>query len=120
LDRRPLLVFWESTRSCLLACRHCRASAIPEPLPGELSADQAAAFIHSLTGFGRPYPVLVVTGGDVLMRNDVLALTGRASALGLPLAVSPSVTPLLTSETLTAVRARGVKALSISLDRASA
>ena len=36
-DARPLLVFWETTKACLLSCRHCRAEAIPDPLPGELS-----------------------------------------------------------------------------------
>ncbi len=43
LDSRPILVFWEVTRACLLACRHCRASAIPEPLPGELSTGASGA-----------------------------------------------------------------------------
>lgn len=119
LDQSPMLVFWESTRACLLSCRHCRASAISCPMSGELDGDEAADFIDALTGFGRPSPVLVVTGGDVLMRADLLGLVDRASALGVPLAVAPSVTPLLTSEMLTALRSRGVKAASISLDGAS-
>ena len=120
LDRRPLLVFWESTRACLLACRHCRASAIACPMPGELDGTQAAGFVHALTAFGRPYPVLVVTGGDALMRNDLLGLVGRASGIGLPVALAPSVTPLLTSDALVALKERGVKAVSVSLDGAIA
>lgn len=118
LDRRPLLVFWESTRACPLACRHCRASAIAEPLPGELTGHEAGRFLETLTGFGRPYPVLVVTGGDALMRGDLLELAQRGAALGLPLAVAPSVTPRLTAETLAALRDRGVRVASISLDGA--
>jgi len=103
LDNRPILVFWEMTRACLLACRHCRASAIPEPLPGELSTEEGERFLETLTGFGRPYPVLVLTGGDVLMRGDLLRLVGRAR---------------LEPATLAALRRAGVKVASLSLDGA--
>jgi radical SAM protein len=118
LGRRPLLVFWETTRACLLACRHCRASAIAEPLPGELSTEEGERFLDSLAGFDRPYPVLVLTGGDVLMRPDLLRLTARARGLGLPVAVSPSVTDRLEPSILGALRRAGVKVASLSLDGA--
>ena len=114
LDSRPMLVFWETTRACLLACRHCRASAIPEPLPGELTTDEGRELIRSLTEFGRPYPVLVLTGGDVLMREDSLELTRYASSLKIPVALSPSVTPKLTVEAMRRMRESGVKAVSIA------
>jgi AdoMet-dependent heme synthase len=68
-DRRPILVFWETTRACELACRHCRAEAMPHPVPGELDRAESLAFLESLGGFGRPAPVLVVTGGDGLTRR---------------------------------------------------
>src|SRR5579875_3062339 len=93
-DQRPMLVFWETTRACLLACRHCRASARAEPLPGELSHDEGRRLIDRVAGFGRPFPVLVLTGGDCLMRPDLLDLVGYATRLGVPVALSPSVTPL--------------------------
>jgi MoaA/NifB/PqqE/SkfB family radical SAM enzyme len=38
--RRPMLVFWETTRACGLACRHCRASATAQSLPGELTTSE--------------------------------------------------------------------------------
>lgn len=120
LDRRPILVFWETTRACLLACRHCRAEALPEPLPGQLTHEESLAFLGTLTGFGKPYPVLVLTGGDVLMRDDVAALAGRARALGLPVAIAPSVTPRLSAAALQELRRLGVKVASLSLDGASA
>jgi radical SAM protein len=120
LDSRPILVFWELTRACLLACRHCRASAIAEPLPGELSHEQGTRLIESLTGFGRPYPVLVLTGGDALMRDDVVELATYARALGLPVAIAPSVTPRLEPTVLAALRRIGVKVASLSLDGATA
>src|SRR5262245_1953718 len=119
-ERRPMLVFWETTRSCLLACRHCRASAMPEPLPGELTADEGRAFVRSLTEFGQPFPVLVLTGGDVLTRDDSLELAEYATSLGIPTALAPSVTPRLTPATIEQMQRAGVKAVSISLDGATA
>ena len=117
--RRPLLVFWEATRACLLSCRHCRASAIHDPLPGELTHDEAGRLLEAVAEFGKPSPILIVTGGDPLMRGDLFALADRARELGLPLAVAPSVTPLLTVETATTLRSLGAKAVSISLDGAT-
>ena len=120
LDSRPILVFWEATRACGLACRHCRASALADPLPGELTTREAFAFLDSLAGFGAPHPVLIATGGDVLERRDLDALLERAAGLKVPVAVTPSVTPLLTDERVTALRRSGVKVASISLDGATA
>ena len=118
-DRRPILVFWETTRACLLACRHCRAQAQAVPAPGELSTDEGLALIESLPAFGRPSPILVLTGGDVLMRRDLAVLVARAGHCGVPVALAPSVTPLLTDERLSELRALGVKVASVSLDGAA-
>lgn len=119
-NTRPILVFWETTRACLLSCAHCRASAIDRPLPGELNHEEACAFIASLSGFGEPRPVLVLTGGDVLMRSDLDEVIGTARQLSIPVALSPSVTPLLTAARLAELRALGVKVASLSLDGATA
>jgi radical SAM protein len=89
-------------------------------LPGELSTDEALAFLDTLPGFGSPRPVLVATGGDVLMRADLDLLAERAAELKVPLALAPSVTPLLTDERVAGLRRRGVKVASISLDGATA
>jgi AdoMet-dependent heme synthase len=118
--QRPILVFWETTRACLLACRHCRASAIPRALPDQLSTDEAKELIRQVVAFGRPYPVLVLTGGDCLMRPDIFELATYAGELGLALAMSPSVTPLLQRDRIARMRRLGVKAVSISLDGARA
>ena len=120
LDTRPILVFWETTRACGLACRHCRASEIAEPLPGELTTHEAVDFLETLTGFGLPRPVLVATGGDVLMRHDLNLIAEEAAADRMPLALAPSVTPLLTGERIDALRRHGLKIASISLDGARA
>lgn len=117
-DERPMLVFWETTRSCLLACRHCRASATARPLPGELTTAEGHDLIDQIAAFGRPYPILVLTGGDCLLRPDVLDLAGYASGLGLPVCLSPSVTPRLTPAAIETIARSGIRAVSISLDGA--
>ncbi len=119
-NQRPLLVFWETTRACLLACKHCRASAIAQPPPGELTRKQGHALIEQVAAFGKPYPILVLTGGDVLMRPDAYELAAAAGELGIPTCVSPSVTPMLTRDAAERLAGIGVKAVSISLDGAQA
>jgi radical SAM protein len=119
-NQRPILVFWETTRACLLACQHCRAEAIDKPLPGELSPEEGLAFIDSLKGFGQRPPVLIMTGGDVLMRPDAFDLATYARSLDIPVGLSPSVTPLVTPEALHKMHEIGVKSVSISLDGATA
>jgi radical SAM protein len=119
-ERRPILVFWETTRACLLACRHCRAEAISEPLPGQLTTAEGRRFIDSLAEFGRPLPVLVLTGGDLLMRPDLLELVDHARRLGLPVAISPAVTERLQPALLRELHDAGVGVASVSLDGASA
>jgi radical SAM protein len=118
--QRPMLVFWETTRACLLACKHCRASATAQALPGELSTVEGKEFIDQVAGFGRPYPILVLTGGDCLLRADIFELVDYAKGLGIPVALSPSVTPMLTQEVIQKIVASGVKAVSISLDGSNA
>jgi len=118
--RRPMLVFWETTRACGLACKHCRASATLQALPGELDTAEGKALIDQVAGFGRPYPILVLTGGDCLLRPDLWELVDYAQGLGIPTALSPSVTPLLTDAAIEQIAGSGVKAVSISLDGARA
>jgi len=117
-ERRPMLVFWEVTRACLLACKHCRASATEGALPGELSTAEGLDLIDQVAAFGRPYPILVLTGGDCLLRPDLFDLVEHATALGVPVALSPSVTPCLTPPMIERMVTSGVKAVSISLDGA--
>jgi len=118
--QRPMLVFWETTRACLLACAHCRASATAAALPGELSTAEGKELIDQVAGFGRPYPILVLTGGDCLLREDIFELVDYAKGLGIPVALSPSVTPILDAEMVQKIVDSGVKAVSISLDGSSA
>lgn len=114
------MVFYEITKACPLACRHCRANALLKPLPTELSTKEALKFIEDLTGFGKPYPVLIMTGGDPLMRNDIFELIDHAKSLGIPIALSPAVsTKLLNDDVLKEIKGK-VASVSISLDGAKA
>lgn len=119
-EQRPILVFWETTKACLLSCRHCRATALPTAVPGELSSRDGHRLIEQVAGFGKPAPILILTGGDCLMRPDLLHLTTHARELGLPVALSPSVTPRLTPAAMEPFLELGVKVVSISLDGANA
>lgn len=113
---RPFLAIWETTQACDLACRHCRADARPHHDPLELSTAEGYALIDDLAGLGTPRPLFVLTGGDPFKRADLLSLTRYAAGRGLPVALSPSGTPLLTEENLAAIKAAGAKAVSLSLD----
>lgn len=115
-DEKPLLVFWETTRACDLACCHCRASAIATPLPDELDHAEGMLLLDQIAAFGRPYPILILTGGDALKRRDLMDVIARARQIGIPVSVSPSVTPLLTEARIDAFAQAGVAAMSLSLD----
>jgi AdoMet-dependent heme synthase len=116
--QRPMLVFWETTRACLLACRHCRASATTVPPPGELTRAEGRDLIDQVAGFGRPHPILVLTGGDCLLRPDLFELVRYAVSEGVPVCLSPSVTPRLTPAMINRIADSGVRAVSVSLDGA--
>ncbi len=119
-SERPVLVFWETTRACPLACAHCRASAILARSPEELSTDEGRALLRSVTRFGRPFPTVVLTGGDPLVRADLFDLVAEARDLGLHVAVSPAVSDRLTPGVLGRLHELGVAAVSLSLDAATA
>jgi radical SAM protein len=112
----PLRVYWELTRACDLACRHCRAEAIPSRDPNELATREALRLLDELTEFGTPAPHVIFTGGDPLKRPDLLELVEHAVGAGLPVSVAPSATALLTRRTVLALKAAGVEAMSLSLD----
>lgn len=115
-DKKPLIVFWETTKACLLACKHCRASAIKERLHSELTEEEGYRLIDDIKKFGKPYPILIMTGGDVLMRDDCFRIAKYASENGITVSMAPSVTPLLNSYSIKQIARSGVSSISISLD----
>src|ERR1041385_2140882 len=118
-DQAPLRVYWEITRACDLACRHCRAEAAPGAHPDELTTVEAFKLFDRLAAFD-PKPHVVLTGGDPLKRKDLWDLITAAQLRALKVSVSPSATPLLTPEVIVRLKGWGVEAISLSLDGATA
>lgn len=116
-DDRPFLVFWEITRACALACTHCRAEAQPRRHPEELDSAESMRLIRELADW-KP-PMLIVTGGDPLMRRDALDLVRAASEAGLHVGLSPSATPRLLRSDFRELKEAGVQRMSLSLDGAT-
>ncbi len=117
---RPFIIIWEVTRACDLVCAHCRAEAIPARNPGELTTVEGMQLIDQIAGIGPPPALFVLTGGDPMKRPDLKELIEHGTGRGLPVALSPSATRLLTAEALKDLRACGLKAVSLSLDGDSA
>jgi len=113
-NQSPFTVAWEITRACALACIHCRATAIPRRDPRELTTEEGFRLIDQIVEMGRP--ILVVTGGDPMMRRDVYDLLGYAVSRDLRVALSPSATALVTRRALERVKATGVHMVQVSLD----
>ena len=119
-SERPFIVIWEVTRACQLVCTHCRADAIRTRNPFELTTDEGRRLLDDLASFGTPRPLVVLTGGDPFERPDLPELVAHGTKLGLSMALSPSVTDRLTREVLVELYDAGAKAVSLSLDGASA
>ena len=119
-SRAPMLVYWETTLACGLACQHCRATAMPNPGPNELSTKEGLALLDQITGFGQPYPHIVFTGGDPLLRPDLKTLIEAATARGIGASLAPAATPELTPERLSSLKASGIQAISLSIDGSNA
>jgi radical SAM protein len=113
-DQAPMLVIWEVTQACDLACVHCRASAQSERNPAELSTEQGYRLLDEIRSFGEP--LMVFTGGDPLKRPDLYELIRYSVKIGLRTNVTPSATPLLTAEAIEAFQAAGIARMAISLD----
>jgi len=110
-----LRVYWELTRACDLACRHCRAEAQPARAPDELTTEECFTVLRDLSE-GTPRPHVIFTGGDPLKRPDLLHLVREAVRLGLGVSVAPSATMSVTRDAVRALKEAGVQAMSLSLD----
>jgi radical SAM protein len=117
-DQAPFTIAWEVTRACAFACRHCRAEARPQRDPQELGTEEAFRLIDEIKRFGDP--ILVVTGGDPMMRPEVHELLAYAVQRGLRTSLTPTTTRLVTPRALARVRDAGVGRVAISIDGPSA
>ena len=110
----PLLVIWEVTQACDLACVHCRAQLQPDRNPNELSTEEAYRFLDEAKQFGNP--LLILTGGDPLKRADLFDIARYSVGIGLRTNITPSATPLLTPEAVDEFKQSGISRMAIGID----
>lgn len=109
----PRLVFWELTSACNLKCIHCRACPAEERSPDELSTEEGTRLIDQIASFTKP--VLVLSGGEPLVRPDVFEIAKYASSVGLRVALATNGT-LVTPEIASLAKESGIQRVSVSID----
>lgn len=110
------LVAWEITRHCNLNCAHCRASALDQDYEGELDTPAALRLLDQIAEVGTP--IVILTGGEPLMRRDVFELAEYGTRLGLRMVMAPNGT-LVTEAVAGQMKATGIERISVSLDGAT-
>jgi len=84
------MVAWEVTRSCNLACVHCRASSVHGPYEGELDTGRCLRLLDEIVAFSQP--VIILTGGEPLLRPDIFEIAAYGDAKGLRMVMATNGT----------------------------
>ncbi|MFC4798587.1 TIGR04053 family radical SAM/SPASM domain-containing protein [Neobacillus sp. GCM10023253] len=113
-DQNPFIVIWEVTRACQLKCVHCRADAQLTPDPRELTHEEGINLIDQIYEIDNP--MLVFTGGDCMMREDLFELADYAIKKGMRVSMTPSATPNVTIEKMKRAKEVGLSRWGFSLD----
>jgi radical SAM protein with 4Fe4S-binding SPASM domain len=116
-EYQPRLIFWEVTKGCNLRCIHCRATATELMSPTDLSTGKALNIISQIADFGNP--ILVLSGGEPLYRQDIFQLAEYGTSRGLRVALATNGT-MVTKDIAEKIKNAGIKRVSISLDGADA
>lgn len=112
----PFLVVWDITYACNLRCKHCYANA-GTALGNELTTDEAKKVIDKLDRAS--VPIIAFSGGEPLVRKDILELSKYANEKGIYVAIATNGT-LISKEKAKEMKEANVKFVQISLDGASA
>ena len=107
------LVAWETTRRCNLSCVHCRAAAEDHDYPDELDTEASFRLLDQIREVGEP--IIILTGGEPLMREDIFEIASYGTSIGLRMVMAPNGT-MITRENARKMKASGIKRISISLD----
>ncbi len=118
-DRRPFVLIWEVTQACDLACKHCRADAHPDRDPEELPTAEGKALLSEASRFGDGQ-LVVLSGGDPLVRDDLVELVQYGTDQGLRMTLTPSGTASLTPAVIERLSGAGLQRLAVSIDGGSA
>ncbi|MBI5599433.1 MAG: radical SAM protein [Deltaproteobacteria bacterium] len=112
----PFLISWNITKRCNLKCAHCYLDASELAGNAELSTEGAKAVIDGIAALN-PQSMLILTGGEPLMRDDCLTLSAYAASRGITVVLGTNGT-MLDKKTVArmAAAASGVKGVGVSLD----
>jgi heme b synthase len=118
MDFEPKWIAWEITRRCNLKCVHCRSSSELD-INGhpDFSLDEAKAIIDDIASYANP--VLVLSGGEPLLREDVFDIARYGTGKGFRMCLATNGT-LVTEETCREIKDAQIKMVSLSLDGAQA
>ncbi|MFA7177767.1 MAG: 12,18-didecarboxysiroheme deacetylase, partial [Smithellaceae bacterium] len=111
-DKKPVVV-WNMTRRCNLKCIHCYSNSADIDYPDELTTQEAKKMIDDLAAFGSP--VLLFSGGEPLMRKDLLELAKYATDKGMRAVISTNGT-LITKDIAAELKKIGLSYVGVSLD----
>lgn len=115
MDYVPHVVAWNLTKRCNLECAHCYIAAGPaESATGELDTRECLAIVDQLLAVN-PAPMLILSGGEPLLRDDLTEIAQYASAKGATVVVGTNGT-LLTDERIAGLRHAGVRGVAVSVD----
>ncbi len=109
----PLVVSWNLTRRCNLKCGHCYINATSDELQGELDTEESKRLIDQIAEVS--LPLLILSGGEPLLRKDVYELVRYGTHKGLRMGLG-SNGGLIDEEVAAKLKEAGVKTVSISLD----
>src|SRR4030042_2518249 len=110
----PKWIAWEITRRCNLKCIHCRSSAEMDVKDHpDFPLEEAFRIIDDIACYAKP--VIVLTGGEPLLRKDVFEIAGYGSGKGLRMCLATNGT-LVTDEVCEKIKGSGIKIVSLSLD----
>jgi radical SAM protein with 4Fe4S-binding SPASM domain len=112
----PFLISWNITKRCNLKCEHCYLDASELEGASELSTTEARAVIDEIAALN-PQSMLILTGGEPLMRDDCLELSEYAGSKGITVVLGTNGTTL-DDETVRAMVKSGIKGVGVSLDSA--
>jgi len=115
IPEKPQIISWNVTLRCPLKCAHCYINAGEKDAPGVLSTSEAFGVIDQICETGRP--VVVLSGGEPLMRNDIFEIARYGSMKGLHMAMGTSGY-LFSPETALHLREAGIKKVAVSIDSA--
>ena len=111
----PHVVAWNLTRRCNLACAHCYIAAGPtESATGELPTRDCLRIVDEILAVN-PSPMLILSGGEPLLREDLEEIARAASSRGATVVVGTNGTGLTTAR-IKALKAAGVRGVAVSVD----